>query len=328
MENKLESAGFGGPSGPKRPDGSTFRYTPFALISEKNDSNRITRDYLDSLVLEYRFIDAVVPDMHSEFLGQIFDTPIMCGGMSAVATRLQPEGMVALAKGIVPMNAPMFTGYLHNDEFEAVCATGVKAIRIIKAQRDNDAILRDIAHDASCGAFAFAMDIDHAFGGNGYYSPGGGNDFGELGPKTLDELKMLIHSTSLPCIIKGVLSVQDARKCVEAGAAGIIVSHHKGELPCAVPPAYTLPAIRKAVGGRIKILADCGVTSGMDAYKLLALGADNVCVARALIPSFMKESTAGVTAAFTRINDELRACMARTCTKDTLSFDPSTVHRI
>lgn len=328
MEKEQKQAGFGGPDGPKRADGSTFRYTPFALVSEKNDSNRITRDYFDSLVLEYRFIGSQIPDLHTDFLGQTFDTPIFCGGMSAAATRLQPEGMVAIAKGILPMNTPMFTGYLHEDEFEAVCTTGVKAIRIIKTQRNNQAILRDIAHDEACGAFAFAMDIDHAFGSDGYYSPGGGTDFGELGPKTLNELKMLIQSTRLPCIIKGVLSVQDAEKCIQAGAAAILVSHHKGELPCAVPPAYMLPAIRRAVGGKITILADCGVTSGIDAYKLLALGADGVCIARTLIPSFIKEGSAGVTAAFRRINDELRACMARTGTQDTRSFDPTTVHRL
>ena len=327
-EKTPEQLGFGGPSGPKRPDGSTFRYTPFALVSEKNDSNRITRDYFDSLMIEYRFIDAVIPDMHTELFGEVFDTPISCGGMSAVATRLRPEGMLAIAEGVKPMNTPMFTGYLHNEEFEAICATGIKAIRIIKAQRNNEAILRDIAHDESCGAFAWAMDIDHAFGGNGYYSPGGGKDFGELGPKTMDELKMLISSSRLPCILKGILSVQDAIKAVEAGASGIIVSHHKGELPCAVPPAYILPKIREAVGGKIKIFADCGVTSGMDAYKLLALGADNVCICRTLVPGLMKDGAPGVTASFTRINDELRACMARTCTKDTGSFDPSTIHRI
>lgn len=327
-EQEPKVLGSGGPDGPKRPDGSTLRYTPFALVSDKNDSNRITRDYFDSLVLEYRFLDAVIPDMHTELFGETFDTPILCGGMSAAATRLRPEGMVAVARGVKPMNTPMFTGYLHDDEFEAICATGVRAIRILKAQRDNQAILRDIAHDVDCGAFAWAMDIDHAFGADGYYSPGGGTDFGKLGPKSLEELKMLIVSSPLPCIVKGILSVQDAVKCVEAGAAGILVSHHKGELPCAVPPAYVLPEIRRAVGGQIKIFTDCGVTSGIDAYKLLALGADGVCICRVLVPGLMKDGAQGVNAIFTRINDELRACMARTCTPDTRSFDHSTVHSL
>lgn len=326
-EKDPEAFGFGGPNGPKRPDGSTFRYTPFALVSEKTDSNQITRDYFDSLMLEYRHIDSAVPDLHKNLLGQSLDTPIVCGGMSAVATRLRPEGMLAVAQGVKPMNTLMFTGYLHNEEFEAICASGVKAIRIIKAQRDNQAILRDIAHDQRCGAVAWAMDIDHTFDDSGYYSPGGG-DFGQLGPKSMEELKMLIASTSLPCIVKGVLSVQDAQKCLEAGAAGIIVSHHKGELPCAVPPAYMLPAIRKAVGRKLTIFADCGVTSGLDAYKLLALGADGVCICRTLIPGLMKDGAQGVTASFTRINNELRACMARTCTRNTESFDPTTLHRI
>lgn len=327
-QTQPQPLGFGGPDGPKRPDGSTFRYTPFALVSQKSDSNAITREYLDSLVLEYRFIDSVIPDMHTRLLGADLDTPILCGGTPAAATRLRPEGMLAVANGIKPINTLMLTGYLHNEEFEAICHTGVKAIRIIKTQRDNQAILRDIAHDQACGAFGFAMDIDHAFGSDGYYSPGGGTDFGELGPKTLEELKMLIHSTSLPCIIKGVLSVQDALKCVEAGAAGIIISHHKGELPCAVPPAMVLPEIRAAVGKHIAVLAECGITSGIDAYKLLALGADGVCITRALIPGLMKDGSDGVHASFQRMNDELRACMARTCTPDTQHFDLGTIRRL
>lgn len=327
-EKNTQELGFGGPDGPKRADGGAFRYTPFALVSEKMDSNRITRDYFDSLMLEYRHIGSDIPDMHKTLLGQKLDTPIVCGGMSAVATRLRPEGMMAVAEGIKPMNTLMFTGYLHDEEFEEICASGVKAIRIIKAQRDNQAILRNIAHDTACGAVAWAIDLDHCFGDDGNYSPGGGTDFGQLSPKSVEELKMLIASSPLPCIIKGILSVQDAQKCLEAGASGIVISHHKGELPCAVPPAYILPSIRDAVGGKLTIFAECGVTSGLDAYKLLALGADGVCVCRALIPGLMKDGAPGVTAAFRRIHNELRACMARTCTPDTESFDPTTLHQI
>jgi isopentenyl diphosphate isomerase/L-lactate dehydrogenase-like FMN-dependent dehydrogenase len=170
------------------------------------------------------------------------------------------------------------------------------------------------------------MDIDHGFQDDGtlhHPTP----DYGPLAPKTTEELKMLVSSTKLPCIVKGVLSVQDAKKCVEAGAAAILLSHHKGEIPCAVPPLYVLPEIRQAVGDKIKIFVDCGITSGIDAFKALALGADGVCVARNLVKPYMKEGADGVQRRLGELNDELRCVMSRTCTFDTKSFDPTTVRK-
>lgn len=322
-ENKKE-LGFGGPDGPKRADGGSFKFTPYALVSEKNDSNRITRDYLDSFVLEYRFIDSQVPSTEMTLFGETFSTPIMVGGMSAVVPHLHPNGMSEMALGALAVNTPVFTGYLSKAEFAKVCATGAKAVRIIKPQRDNDAVLADIRHDEEHGAFAFALDVDHCFAPDGGYFPGN-PDYGELGPKSLEELRMFCRATRLPCIVKGVLSVQDAIKCVEAGAAGILISHHKGELPDAVPPLYALPKIREAVGNRIKLFVDCGLTSGMDVYKVLARGADAVCVARALVPGFKDQGREGVAAKLTQLNLELRGAMARTGSRDILHIDPTTV---
>lgn len=326
MAQEEKALGFGGPDGPKRADGGHFKFTPYALVSEKNDSNRITRDYFDSLVLEYRFLDAQIPTTEMTLFGERFGTPIMCGGMSASVPHLHPNGMAELALGAKAVNTPFFTGYLGKAEFAALCATGAKAIRIIKPQRDNEAVLADIRHDEACGAFAFALDIDHAFSPDGGYFPGN-PDYGELGPKTTEELRMFCRSTRLPCIVKGVLSVSDAVKCREAGAAAILLSHHKGETPDAVPPLYVLPEIRQAVGGGLKIFVDCGITSGLDAFKALALGADAVCVARTLVPGYRKEGAKGVEARLRQLTGELRGALARTGSPDILHIDPTVVRR-
>lgn len=318
--------GFGGVDGPKRADGGHFKYTPYALVSQKNDSNYITREYLDSFVLEYRFLDAVIPKTEIELFGETFSSPILIGGMSAVVPHMHPGGMEEFARAGVELNIPVFTGYLQKKEIADLCKTGAKIIRIVKPQRDNDAILADIKSDEENGAFAFAFDIDHCFSPDGGYCPGN-PDYGELGPKTTEELKRICSATKLPCIVKGVLSISDAEKCADAGAAAILISHHKGELPCAIPPLAVLPEIKAAVGDRVKILVDCGITSGLDAFKVLAKGADAVCVARTLVPGYREEGAAGIVAKMNQLTSELRGAMARTSTPDVLHFDPSTVRK-
>lgn len=322
-QNVDEEKYFGGA---ERSDGLRFGYTPYSLPSNMDDSNKITRECYDSYMIEYRYLDCKVADTRMELWGETFNTPIMVGGLSAVAPLLHPNGMVELAKGSAAVNTPSLYGYISDQEVEELVATGAKVIRIIKPQKDNDAVLADIKHDEECGAFAFAMDIDHGIAEDGtlhHPTP----DYGLLSPKTTEEMKMFCESTTLPFIVKGVLSIQDARKCVEAGAAAILISHHKGEIPCAVPPLYVLPEIRGAVGDKIKIWVDCGITSGIDAYKALALGADGVCVARNLVKPYIKEGAEGVQHRLQELTAELRCIMSRTCTPNLASMDPTTLRK-
>ena len=72
-------------------------------------------------------------------------------------------------------------------------------------------------------------------------------------------------------IMRVVNVVHDALICRDLGAAGIVVSHHHGRMDFAPPPLKALPAIRRAVGREMKIFVDCGIESGADAYKALAL---------------------------------------------------------
>ncbi|MCC8105638.1 MAG: alpha-hydroxy-acid oxidizing protein [Clostridiales bacterium] len=317
---------FGGPNSPKRADGLQFGYVPYSLISEHNDSNKITRECYDSYMIEYRYLNSWEADTHITLWNKTFDTPIMVGGLSAIAPLLHPNGMVELAKGAAAMNTPALFGYISNAEVDELVATGADVIRIVKMQRDNEAVLADIRHDEECGCFAVAMDIDHGIAPDGtLYHPT--PDYGQLCPKTTEEMAMFVQSTRLPFIAKGVLSVQDAKVCAEAGVAAILLSHHKGEIVDAVPPLYVLPEIKAAVGDKMKIFVDCGITSGIDAYKALALGADAVCVARNLVKPYMKEGAPGVENRLRELNAELRGIMSRTCTLDTAHFDPTTLRK-
>ena len=108
-----------------------------------------------------------------------------------------------------------------------------------------------------------------------------------------------------------MLSVSDAVKSAELGAKAIIVSHHHGRVPYAVPPMMVLPDIKKALAGKdVKIIVDCGIASGADVFKALALGADSAAVGRSMLPSLEKEGAEGVKKFIAKIASELRFIMS------------------
>mgnify|MGYP000809572606 FL=1 len=86
-----------------------------------------------------------------------------------------------------------------------------------------------------------------------------------------------------------------------------------------------LPEIKKAVGDKMKIFVDCGIESGMDVFKALALGADAVCVGRDLMEALKNGGTA-VTERINQMNRELMTIMARTGAKSLNEIDPSVIH--
>mgnify|MGYP000890029350 FL=1 len=287
------------------------------------DSNQITREYFDSLLIEMRHIDSVLPSTKLELYGETFSTPVMTAALSHL-DGCRPNGMAEMAKGALNADAVMWTGMGEAAELEAITATGAKTIKIIKPHADNNVIFRKIEHAEKCGVFAVGMDIDHAYNSNGSYD----NVMGlPMSGKTLEEIKSFVQATKLPFIIKGVLSEQDTYKCIEAGVKGIVVSHHHGIMDFAVPPLMILPKIAKVVNGSIPIFVDCGVTNGIDVFKALALGATAVSVGRALMVPLTEGGAEGVSKKIQDITRELAGVMARTCSKDISSIDPSVIWR-
>ncbi|NLK99622.1 MAG: alpha-hydroxy-acid oxidizing protein [Clostridiales bacterium] len=294
------------------------------MHSKPWDSNQITREYFDSLLVEMRHIDAVLPSTKFELYGKTFDTPIMMAALSHL-NNVYENGMVEMAKGALAANAVNWAGMGDKAEISAITATGAPTINIIKPYADNDYILKRIEHAERCGVMAVGMDLDHSFGGNGKYDVVLGE---EMRPKSRVELKEFISSTKLPFIIKGVLSEQDAYKALEVGARGIVVSHHHGIMDYAVPPLLILPKIAKVINNQIPIFVDCGIMSGMDVFKALALGADAVSAGRVIMEPLKKNGSEGVKNQIIKMTEELAGVMARTCSKDLSSIDPSVIwHR-
>lgn len=288
------------------------------------NSDQITRDYFDSLLLEMRHLDGVMPDTTFQLYGETFTTPIMMAALSHL-NNIHDKGMVEMARGAALAGAVNWAGMGEKDELEEIMATGARTIKIIKPYADNDMVFDRIAHAEKCGVMAVGMDIDHAFNGKGEYDKVLGYD---MAPKSMEEIRSFVEATSLPFVVKGVLSSQDAYKCLKAGVRGIVVSHHHGIMDYAVPPLMVLPEIVKVIDGQIPIFVDCGILSGMDAFKALALGATAVSAGRVIMKPLGEKGAQGVKEQILQMNAELKGIMARTGCPDLKQIDASVIwHR-
>jgi L-lactate dehydrogenase (cytochrome) len=116
-----------------------------------------------------------------------------------------------------------------------------------------------------------------------------------------------------PLIIKGILDPADAREAADSGVDGIVVSNHGGrQLDGVVSTARALPGIAEAIGGRMSVLVDGGVRSGLDVVRMLALGADFVLLGRAWAYALAAAGEAGVAHVLKLIDAEMRVAMALT----------------
>jgi len=291
-------------------------------MNYSSNPDTITRDYFDSLLLETRYIDSQIPDTGITLFGEHFDTPVMTAALSHLHNSAD-DGMAVYGEGAALSNALHWVGMGEDEELERVVATGAKSIKIIKPHADNREVFRKIEHAVSVGCIAVGMDTDHAFNSNGGYD----DVFGlPMRPKSTEEIAEFVQAAKVPFIVKGVLSPRDAEKCAKAGCTGIVVSHHHGMVQYSVPPLMVLPDIVSAVGKDMHVFIDCGIVSGMDVYKCLALGATAVSVGRHLMP-LLKNGPEAVSARINEMTAELAGIMARTGIKSLKDMDPSVIHR-
>lgn len=287
-----------------------------------SNCDKITRDYFDSLLLETRYVDSGIPSTEFRLFGETFATPVMTAALSHLGNTA-PDGMTVYARAAALSNAVHWVGMGEESELEAILATGAKTIKIIKPHADNAVVFGKIEHAVKAGCFAVGMDIDHAFNSSGGYD----SVFGlPMKAKSVQELSEFVAAAGIPFIAKGILSVHDAEKCLKAGCAALVVSHHHGMMPYSVPPLMVLPDILAATGGSVPVFVDCGIESGMDAYKCLALGAAAVSVGRHLMP-LLKDGPQAVAARIDEMTAELAGVMARTGVRDLSQMDPSVIHR-
>ncbi|MGY1698654.1 alpha-hydroxy acid oxidase [Geodermatophilus sp. SYSU D00766] len=154
-----------------------------------------------------------------------------------------------------------------------------------------------------------------------------GREAAEQDPSlTPDVVGRLAEVGGLPVVVKGVLRGDEALRCVEAGAAGVVVSTHGGrQLDRALPSAHALADVVAAVGGRVPVLVDGGVRSGTDALVALALGATAVLVGRPVLWALAAGGAAAVTAVLEELAADLRHVLALAGATSPADLDPAVV---
>ena len=136
-------------------------------MADHGNSNRITREYLDSLLIETRYMDAAVPDIRCTLFGQTFASPIMTAALSHLDHFMFPGAAEALARGAKEAGAILWWGMAEEEEVSRLAGYGAPMIEIIKPYADRELIYRRIRHAEETGLLAVGIDIDQSFAEDG-----------------------------------------------------------------------------------------------------------------------------------------------------------------
>lgn len=143
---------------------------------------------------------------------------------------------------------------------------------------------------------------------------------------TIEDLNWLRSLWTGPLVVKGVQTVDDAKRIVDAGADAIVLSNHAGrQLDRAPVPLELLPDVVKAVGSQTEVYVDTGITTGADIAAAVALGAQGCFVGRAYLYGLMAAGERGVARATEILASELRRTMQLLGATSVADLNPSHV---
>lgn len=282
-------------------------------------------------------VDVSQVDTTVAALGSRLASPI--GLAPAAFQRLaHPEGELATARAASSVGGLMVLSTLSTSSIEEVATAAGPRWFQLYVHRDR-AMTEELVHRAEAAGYgAIVLTVDAPFLGRRWRdernrfglpadldvpnvpgAPRGGDGSAlfayfasQLDPTlSWDDVAWLRSLTSLPVILKGILTAEDARLAALAGAAGVIVSNHGGRQLDGVPAGLdALPEVAGAVGDRLMVMVDGGVRQGTDALKALALGARLVFVGRPYLWGLAVAGEAGVRRVLETLVGELSLAMA------------------
>lgn len=146
---------------------------------------------------------------------------------------------------------------------------------------------------------------------------------------TFERLAFLRARTKLPILLKGILHPDDARRALDHGMDGIIVSNHGGrQVDGSIAALDALPGVVAAVAGRAPVLFDSGVRTGADMIKALALGARAVCLGRPYVYALAAGGEAGVATLLKRFIADFDITLGLCGLRSASSIDHTASHRL
>lgn len=283
---------------------------------------------LSELKLTMRCLHGVEePDLNVSICGFDLSMPVLAapiGGVSFNMGGKMPEEdyigsklKACVEAGTVGCTGDGVPDFIHESGFAAITAVEGRGIPFIKPWAENE-LFEKLEKALATGTKVVGMDVDAA----------GLVTLRKMGrpvsPKPAAALADVIRRTPARFIVKGIMTVDEAKMCVDAGAAGIVVSNHGGRVLDGAPgTARVLRDIAAAVRGQITVFADGGVRSGVDVLRMLALGADAVLIGRPFSTAVLGGGREGAAQYLEKIRLELIQCMVLTGTASVRQVDAS-----
>ncbi len=275
------------------------------------DNSKALKEYT---ILPRYIRDQVNPNTNFHFLGKQFTVPIMAAPMTGATTNMnnamdefQYSSVVlqgSLESGSIAWLGDGATPDKYIQMLSAIQKVEGMGILICKPRAD-EGMLRERFQEAQRqGIFALGMDID-AFNFKTLIQKNQ-----QAPSRNINDLKNIRKFTNLPFIIKGIMTEEDAELAIEIGADALVVSNHGGRVMDEMPgTARVLQKISERVARRVPVLVDGGVRSGMDVFKMIALGADAVLVGRPIAISAVGGDVPGVKFLYNQYTNELKNTM-------------------
>jgi 4-hydroxymandelate oxidase len=270
--------------------------------------------------------DVSAIDLRTTVLGVPVDAPILVSP-STMHRMADPDGELAMARGVGAAKSLLGISSNAGTTFAELGATGVPWWLQIYILRNREITRRMLDASVEAGARAVVLTVDTPVVGRkeddgdtvwdlaqpGQFLanlPDGDwtdDDLDKADDLNPDVIGWLAERTGLPVVVKGVLRGDDAKRCADAGAAGIIVSNHGGrQLDASIPTARALPEVAEALAGTgVELYVDGGIRRGEHILAALALGARAVFVGRPALWALTVDSSAGVTRLITELGEEL-----------------------
>jgi 4-hydroxymandelate oxidase len=283
----------------------------------------------------YRFRPRVLNDVSAvevgtTVLGTPVDVPVLVAP-STMHRMADPDGEVAMARGVGAANSLIGLSSNAGTTFADLGATGVPWWLQIYVVRNREITERMLDAAVEGGARAVVLTVDTPVVGRkedagetvwDLVQPGQllanlpdgdwtDEDLAKADDLSPDVIGRLAERTGLPVVVKGVLRGDDAKRCADAGAAGVIVSNHGGrQLDGSIPTAQALPEVAEALAGTsTEVYVDGGIRRGEHILTALALGARAVFVGRPALWALTVGGSDGVTRLLTDLGDELDHCL-------------------
>ena len=333
----------------------------YAQGSEDEITLRANRSAYAAVRLRpYTLVDVRSCDTSTTVLGTSIRLPVMIAPMS-VHQLAHPDGEIATARAASAAGTLLVEATLSSYSLEAIAAAvpGSPLWFQLYIYRDRELTRRLLERVESAGYRAIVLTVDAPYVANrerdrynnfslpdqftfgnfldeGYRDEGATEatpitwrNRGEREILTWNVITRLRSLTSLPIVLKGILTAEDAARAAEAGVDGIIVSNHGGrQLDGVLPTIEALPEVVEAVGGHCEVYMDGGIRRGTDILKALALGARAVLIGRPVIWGLAVNGEAGVRGVLRILEEELLLAM-RLAGRPTLSsIDRSLVKTI